>query len=116
MIQRYFLEIEGVVVESKTTSPPRPATYYQIMGFDKIVRQYIAGPTDKSLPRQMPIGTHIKKIKHQLWWERDKVRVDDFTLPGPVTITALGFMLMFWSVSQWHIRRSETYRMPNQAL
>jgi len=116
LTQRYFLGIEGVITASETTSGPRQVTYYQVLGSDKVVRQYIAGPTDKSLARGMVVGTRINKVSHQLWWEKNGARVDDFKLHGPLTITALAFTLMYWAVSQWQFRRKAKYRVPNQAL
>ena len=116
LVQRYFLEVEGVVVESSTASNPRRATYYQVVGSDKIVRQYIAGPTDMSLSRDMPVGTRIKKIRHHLSWEKDGMRVNDFPLYGPLGMTTFGLILMYWSISQRRFRRTAKYKVPNQAL
>ena len=41
---------------------------------------YIARPTDASLPRNMPVGTYLKKQKLHLYYERNEKRANDLSV------------------------------------
>jgi hypothetical protein len=62
---RLKTQLEGVVVSSRdipSTGAPRYATEYTLRGPDGRESLYVAGATDASLPRSMPVGTSLKKI------------------------------------------------------
>lgn len=74
-------QVDGVVVSSRDT-PPNPwghgyATEYTMRGPDGHEFTYLAGPTDASLPRSMPVGTSVKKERWHLYYERNGRREND---------------------------------------
>jgi hypothetical protein len=80
---RLTTQCEGVVISSQDVPPtrgPRNAIEYTLAGPDGQVHTYIAGPTDDSLPRSMPVGTKIKKERWHLSYEGNGNRVDDFSI------------------------------------
>ena len=105
IFQRLLIEVDGTIITSQTTTGNRPSTTYAIRGPDGSKYQYIAGPTDHSLPRRLPEGARITKKKYALVWERDGQIVNDFPLYFYVGSCTLGGMLAFWSFLQWRLNR-----------
>ena len=105
IFQRLTIEVEGTVISSETTVGNRPVTYYAIRRNDGNIDHYIAGPTDRSLPRRLPVGVQINKRKYDLSWERDGQVVDDFPLTFYVGACTVGGMLAFWAFLQWRLNR-----------
>jgi hypothetical protein len=69
---RFNIQLEGTVTSSQdvpATGAPRYATYYVIHGSDGQDRTYVAGPTDGSLGRSIPVGARIRKEWGQLGYE-----------------------------------------------
>jgi hypothetical protein len=67
---RLILQVEGKVVSSQdvpSTGAPRYATYYLIQAPNGQIFPYVAGCTDASLPRSLPVGTNI--IKRRWEWK-----------------------------------------------
>lgn len=70
--QFLVIDANGVIIASidrPYKGAPRDATEYTIRtdGGDEI--QYIAGPTDGSLERGLPVGTTLRKIRWELGYE-----------------------------------------------
>jgi len=68
------LELQGVVISSKdipSTGAPRYVTDYVFRSSNGKNCTYVAGSTDASLPRSMPVGTQIKKQRWSLFYERN---------------------------------------------
>jgi len=68
------IEAEGVVTSSQDIpdrKAPRYATKYTVRGSDGVDREVWGGATDGTLPRSMPVGTHIRKQKGHLDLEQD---------------------------------------------
>jgi hypothetical protein len=64
--QRLETQVQGTVVSSRdvpSTGAPRYATYYMIRGKNEQNSSYVAGCTDASLPRSLPVGTQLIKKK-----------------------------------------------------
>jgi hypothetical protein len=60
---RLWVKVDGVIVSSRDipgTGRPRYSTEYMILGADGEKQQYTAGATDASLPRSLPVGTHLR--------------------------------------------------------
>jgi hypothetical protein len=72
--QRLTIQIEGTIVSSRdepVTGAPRYVTYYVVRGTDGNDRAYVAGASDTSLQRHMPVGAHIHKVWGELGYEVD---------------------------------------------
>jgi hypothetical protein len=113
LADRLMTQVEGTVISAHDipfTGGRRYRTEYILRGNDGRDRLYIAGSVDGSLPRSMPRGTHIKKQRWQLSYERNGQRVDDFSLLFHGLILALGLGCLYWSFYLW---RRETQTQPN---
>jgi hypothetical protein len=67
--QRLGLQLDGTVISSRddpATGAARYVTYYVVRTAEGHEQRYVAGPTDSSLERSMPIGTRIHKEPGQL--------------------------------------------------
>jgi hypothetical protein len=77
--QRFTLAVEGTVISSRdvpSKSSGRYVTEYVIRGPDGGDQRYVAGPTDGSLERNMPVGTRIRKERGQLGYQANGERID----------------------------------------
>jgi hypothetical protein len=105
---RLETQVDGVVISSRdipVTRGPRYATEYTLRGPDGQDRVYIAGATDASLPRRMPVGTYLKKQRWHLSYERNNQYVDDFPLFFYQVTLGIALGCMVWSVILWHGQR-----------
>lgn len=106
---RLWIQCDGLVTASRDIPPtrgPRYTTDYLLRGPGGQETRYIAGPTDASLPRSMPIGTSLRKKRWHLYYERNGQRVDDFPLSFYVAMLTLGFGCLGWSVLRAHRQRT----------
>jgi hypothetical protein len=97
---RLVTHVNGIVISSRdipATNAPRYATDYTLRGPDGQTYRYLAGPTDASLPRSMPIGTSLKKQRWRLDYERDGRRVGDFGVLFYGLFLALAIGCLAWS-------------------
>jgi hypothetical protein len=97
---RAAIELNGTVVSSETScmqpANNRCATQYIVEAPDRSRHTYIAGPTDKALPRRLPVGTVINKDKWQLFYSINGREVNDFPVVFYSTILMLGLMCAVW--------------------
>src|ERR1017187_513897 len=81
--KRLLTDVQGAITSARILpyplAPARHATKYTLKGPDGQTQSYIAEPTDASLPRNMPGGTHIVKRRWRVSYERDGQRVNDFS-------------------------------------
>jgi hypothetical protein len=74
--QRAVIQLDGTVISSQTTCVQpennRCATVYIVEGLNGSKTTYIAGPTDHSLLRRLPVGTEIVKGKWSLNYSIDQ--------------------------------------------
>ncbi len=104
---RLWTQIDGVVISTRdipAVRGPRYATEYKLRDSDGHMTVYVAGPTDSSLPRSMPVGTSLRKRRWHLSYERDGRQVDDFGLPFYLAILTVGFGVLMWS---WVLSRRQ---------
>jgi hypothetical protein len=95
---RLLTSVDGTVVSSSTTQGVRPVTYYTVQSSDGRQQSLIAGPTDGSLPRQMPVGTIIQKKKFELSYSRNGKRIHDFPVAFHIlwfTVSAVSACIAF---------------------
>lgn len=108
---RLEAQFEGVVVSSRDVPPtrgPRYATEYTLRGKNGQNQIYIAGPTDASLPRDMPVGTYLNKQKWHLYYQRNEQRVDDFPIFFYQMTLGIALCCVLWSVLLWRGQRRAT--------
>jgi hypothetical protein len=109
---RLYQELDGVVISSQDVPPTRDARYrtdYVLRGSDGSKYSYVAGATDASLPRSLPVGTHLTKRRWHLDYERDGQTIDDFPIAMYVIVIGIGLMCLRWSFSLWrHQHRLKT--------
>jgi hypothetical protein len=105
---RLWTQLNGTITSSRDTPPirgPRYSTEYILIGPDGKESSYIAGPTDSSLPRSMPVGTTLRKQRWQIGYERDGRWVSDFGLPFYLGALAIAFGCLVWSSYLWRRKR-----------
>jgi hypothetical protein len=98
---RLKTQLEGVVVSSRdipSTGAPRYATEYTLCGPDGRESVYVAGATDASLPRSMPVGTSLKKQRWHLNYEKNGQRVDDFGVSFYGMMLGIAVACLAWSI------------------
>ena len=97
---RATIELNGVVVSSDTSCMQpwsnRCATKYVIEAADHSKALYIAGPSDDSLRRRLPVGTELVKEKWKFWYLVNGQRIDDFGLTGYLCLAGFGLALLRW--------------------
>jgi hypothetical protein len=102
IFHRLSEQVDGTIVSARSTSGPRFATWYAIRQGDGQTKQYVAGATDDSLPRRMPVGTVIAKKKYEACYMRDGVTVCDFPWSFDSIVIAIGIAsLVLGVVAKW---------------
>jgi hypothetical protein len=102
IFQRATIELHGKVVSSETSCVQpqnnRCATEYVVERNDHVQKRYVAGPTDKSLRRGLPVGSEIDKDKWALAYAIDGVPINDFPSAFYGGLLAFGFCCaLLWS-------------------
>jgi hypothetical protein len=95
---RFTTSVDGTVIlanDKPTTGAPRYATFYTLKDSNGKLTEYIAGATDASLPRSMPIGTSLHKARWELGYERNGTWVNaySFTFYFVLLSIAVGYLL-----------------------
>ena len=106
--QRMLVEIDGTIISSQATEGPRSATTYVLRSADGQQREYVAGPTDRSLPRHLPVGARISKHRYELSWRFNEQKVDDFPIAFYLGACLLGGLLAYFAFMQWRLNRPRT--------
>src|SRR4029453_1988587 len=98
--RRLRTTVHGVIVASRdvpSTGAPRYATEYTVRGADGKEQLFWAGPTNGSLPRSMPVGTHIRKERWHLEYERDG-RPQGFPYIFYSSVLGVAVSLVVWGI------------------
>jgi hypothetical protein len=110
--KRLYTELDGVVISSIDVPATRDARYrtdYVLRGSDGREYSYVAGATDASLPRSLPVGTHLTKRKWRLDYVQNGQTIDDFPITMYAIVFGIGLLCLRWSFSLWRdLRRSKT--------
>ena len=98
---RLQTNVDGVIVTSRdvpSTGAPRYATEYTVRSANGEEQVFWAGPTDASLPRSLPVGTRIRKLRWHLDYEQDGTLVSfpEKFFYGAISICAMG--MVAWGV------------------
>ena len=101
---RYTIELEGVVVSSRdapSRGAPRYATEYVIRNANDHDTYYVAGATDASLERSIPVGSRIGKKWGQLGYQLDG-QWRSFPVAFYFAIMGAALFALFWAaLVQW---------------
>ena len=116
ILERARIEVAGTVTSAETSCvvPPggRCSTSYEIRpDRDGLPSHYDAGPTDASLPRYLPVGTHLQKDRWAMTYVLDGRTVDDFHRLFYGTAALLGLALAArgsWALLMLRARSSRT--------
>ncbi len=99
---RLTLEVDGILVARTPESPsPRINADYIIRGADGRDLRYAAGPTDASLPRDLTVGTRIRKRRWSTAYELNGRDVDDFPTAFYAGMLAVGVSCLWGAFIQW---------------
>jgi len=95
--QRAAISLQGTVVSSETSCVQpynnRCDTRYVVEAQDQTHSTYIAGPTDESLERRLPVGTFIRKDKWALTYSVNNQKVSDFPVVFYGGLMAFGVLV-----------------------
>ncbi len=108
VVRRLQIEVDGVIISSRDTSPtrePRYATQYILRADDGRETSYVAGATDASLPRSLPVGTRLTKQKWRLDYEKNGQNINDFPIGFYAIVGGIGLASLLWSFLIWRDRR-----------
>ncbi len=106
--KRLWAELDGVVISSQDVPPTRDARYrtdYVLRSSDGREHSYVAGATDASLPRSLPVGTHLVKRKWHLDYVQNGQTIDDFPISMYAIVIAIGLTCLRWSFTLWRDQR-----------
>jgi hypothetical protein len=99
---RLMANVEGTIISSRDIpyplAPARHGTEYTLRTTDGSNVLYVAGATDATLPRYIPVGTYIKKRRWRLSYERNGHEIDDFALPFYAAFLSFGVASLIWGV------------------
>ena len=109
-IGRLLIDVDGVIVAREMTTGYRRAAIYSINGSSG-TRTYAAGATDASLPRDLPIGSHLTKHRWELGYTLDGQRVSNFPITFYGVSFGIGVSLLWFSAA---IARSKHRRKSSQ--
>ena len=105
--RRLWTAVDGVIVASRdvpSKGAPRYSTEYTVRGADGHEHVFWAGPTDGSLARSMPVGTHIRKLRWHLGYERDgRTEEGGYIFYG--LILGIGVSLITWGIRIFRSQR-----------
>jgi hypothetical protein len=106
LLGRLWIQVDGTVVSADTTTGNRPVTRYVVRRSDGQNTNYVAGPTDASLPRRLPLGTVLRKERGHLSFALDGQEIGGFPVLtyGALILAGLGLEVFAWR--QWKIRSS----------
>ena len=100
--RRLMTSVEGTIISSQDIpyplAPARHGTEYTLRTPDGSNVPYVAGATDASLPRNIPVGTYIKKQRFRLSYERNGQEINDFSLPFYAAILSAAVACLVWGV------------------
>jgi hypothetical protein len=100
---RLMTNVEGTVVPARDIpyplAPARHGTEYVLLTAKGDTDRYVAGATDASLPRNIPVGSYIKKRRWHLSYEQDTHRIYDFSIPFYVAILSAAVGVLVWAAA-----------------
>jgi hypothetical protein len=100
---RFTTEVNGVVISSRdipSTGAPRYITEYIIRDPNGYNHKYVAGPTDASLKRSLPVGTRIRKTWGELDYDLNGRRIG-FSTYVYSAIFGLALFCLLWGAWRW---------------
>lgn len=101
LFTRLLTDVEGTVISTRDIpyplAPARYGTEYVFKSPEGRTVSYIAGPTDASLPRSMPVGTYIKKRRWHFSYERNGQPVDQFGIILYLAFLAVAVGCLVWA-------------------
>lgn len=99
--RRADFAVDGTLVSSTTTcvqpTKNRCASEYVVQSNDGVRTSFVAGSTDSSLPRELPVGTVISKSRWSIDYFLNGQRVDDFPVVFYAVVMTFGVLcLCLW--------------------
>lgn len=102
LAKRLFSQVEGTVISRRniaySAAPAKYSTEYVVCGQDGQNRSYVAGPTDASLPRTIPVGASLKKLRWHWSYEQNGQPIDKFGWVFYGVALAMGAVSLMWSL------------------
>jgi hypothetical protein len=95
---RLEIEADGTILKREAfTRYGRDGAIYTLAAPDGSSHSLTSGCTDSSLPRELPIGSRLVKLKNHLSYTLDGRTISDFPLPIYGLIAGVGLSLLAFS-------------------
>jgi hypothetical protein len=108
---RLEIEADGTIVKREAiTRYERSGAIYTLATPDGTLHTLASGCTDSSLPRELPVGSHLVKHKNQLSYTLDGRKISDFPLYFYGATSGLALSLFALSIFQfmWRSRSNQS--------
>jgi hypothetical protein len=96
---RLLTEVDGVITERQLTTGHRPAAIYTVRNSSGSTSSFTAGSTDASLPRDLPIGSHVTKRKWELGYTLHGRQISDLSVAVYGSILSLAVCMLWFSAA-----------------
>ncbi len=98
--ERLLIDLNGSIAgRSDANGPNRPGAIYTIIDSDGKPNTYVTGPTDASLPHDLPVGAKISKQKWHLSYVVDGRTLNTFPITFYGVLTGIGLSLLAFSAT-----------------
>src|SRR5215471_19647718 len=99
--KRLSAHVEGTVISRREIAyplaPARYSTEYIVRGPDGNNQSYVAGPTDASLPRTIPVGAKLRKRPWHWSYEENEQVTDSSGWFFYALVLGIGTACLVWS-------------------
>lgn len=104
---RLMTHVEGTVVSAHDIllAPARHGTEYVFRTGEGRDISYLAGATDASLSRHIPVGSYVRKLRWHLCYGVDGQTINDFSVPFYAVMLSVAVGILVWAIN---LHRQET--------
>jgi hypothetical protein len=95
---RLTTEVDGTIISRQIISEPRRGTIYSLRDSKGNLETYVAGATDASLSRDIPIGTHVTKKRWHLGYNLNDNYIDDFSITFYSIVASVGVCCLWFAI------------------
>jgi hypothetical protein len=95
---RLATEVDRTIISRQIISEPRRGAIYSLRDSKGNLETYVAGATDASLSRDIPIGTHVAKERRHLGYNLNGSYINDFPIVFYSTVASIGVCFLWFAV------------------
>jgi hypothetical protein len=95
---RLTTQVDGTIISRQTILETRRGTVYTLRDSKGNLETYVAGATDASLSRDIPIGTHITKERWHLGYNLNNSYINDFPVIFYSMVASIGVCFLWFAI------------------